>query len=424
MFFAHLAGSCPLWPGQRPPAAAGWLRRRPPAPSARRLGSSPAALATVPAWLDWARWSNRAVWCQSSGCSPTSDRATDRAGAPRARAVVVQAPAVSPAALALTVPRLAGTGHGGSNRARLVSVAGVLCCPLGGTVPTLTEGGARCRCAAPGALTATSLVGRPSFRLGWEVDRLARAAPPGPSGAVRDRGQPLRRPRRRHQHHAPAAAGPGRRGHPPGPQPLRRRGGHRRRPGGRPGRGRQLLPGRPRRVLPLPGRPPAGRRPRRHAGVRRWRRHHRRRPRSTSCSATGWPASSRPRTARPWAWPPWSTPWSPSATIPWPPPTEADLEAAASAGDHRALARRDHRRRDRHARRRRPARLLAAGRRPAPGAGPRHHRHRGVGEVVADRRAGPPLPPRPGGQAARSPCWPSTRPGARAAGPCSATASA
>jgi methylmalonyl-CoA mutase cobalamin-binding domain/chain len=33
-------------------------------------------------------------------------------------------------------------------------------------------------------------------------------------------------------------------------------------------------------------------------------------------------------------------------------------------------------------------------------AGARHHRHRRLGQVVADRRADPPLPPRPAGQAA------------------------
>ena len=46
---------------------------------------------------------------------------------------------------------------------------------------------------------------------------------------------------------------------------------------------------------------------------------------------------------------------------------------------------------------------LPDGARPHParrGPGARHHRHRRVGQVVADRRAGPPLPPRPGGQAA------------------------
>ena len=50
----------------------------------------------------------------------------------------------------------------------------------------------------------------------------------------------------------------GRRGDPPRPQPVCRRGGDRGHPGGRPGGGRQLLPGRPRRVLQLPGRPAPG----------------------------------------------------------------------------------------------------------------------------------------------------------------------
>ena len=44
-----------------------------------------------------------------------------------------------------------------------------------------------------------------------------------------------------------------------------------------------------------------------------------------------------------------------------------------------------------------PARRLDARGPARPGAG--HHRHRRLGQVVADRRARPPLPPRPGGQA-------------------------
>ena len=43
---------------------------------------------------------------------------------------------------------------------------------------------------------------------------------PDAPGPLRHRGQPVRRPRRRHQHHAADPAGPGRRGDPPRPQPL------------------------------------------------------------------------------------------------------------------------------------------------------------------------------------------------------------
>ena len=83
----------------------------------------------------------------------------------------------------------------------------------------------------------------------------ARARPPG---ALRHGCQPVRRPRRRDLGHAPAAAGAGRRGHPPRPRPQRRGRRHRRRPGGRPGGGDLVLPGRARRVLRLSG-GPAGR---------------------------------------------------------------------------------------------------------------------------------------------------------------------
>ena len=194
----------------------------------------------------------------------------------------------------------------------------------GGGPPGGGPAGWRARWRVPGRavdfgqIGRNTLVGRPSFAVHVSGD--ARAAPSGPPRPVRDRRQPVRRPRRRHQHHAPAAPGPGRRGDPSGPQPLGRRGGDRRRPGGRPGRGRQLLPGRPRRVLQVPGRPPAGRGPGRHPGLRRRGRHHRRRRDRATCRTTGWPASSRPRTARPWAWPPWSTPWWPTATARSPPP--------------------------------------------------------------------------------------------------------
>ena len=49
--------------------------------------------------------------------------------------------------------------------------------------------------------------------------------------------------------------------------------------------------------------------------------------------------------------------------------------------------------------RRRHRRPAGRPRARAHGAGARHHRHRRVGEVVPDRRAGPPVPAGPGGQA-------------------------
>ena len=74
------------------------------------------------------------------------------------------------------------------------------------------------------------------------------------------------------------------------------------------------------------------------------------------------------------------------------PPASVD---AVLAGEHAALAR--------------ALTLAEAGRLPAelagrdtgpPGAGARHHRHRWLRQVLAHRRAGPPVPARPGGQAA------------------------
>ena len=96
-----------------------------------------------------------------------------------------------------------------------------------------------------------NIVGRPSNsgRSVMAAEGLYVATPTDPGA---DRGRAVRRPRRRDQHHAAHPAGPGRRGHPPRPQPLGRRGRRRGDPGGR-RRGRdQLLPGRPRRVLRVP----------------------------------------------------------------------------------------------------------------------------------------------------------------------------
>ena len=175
---------------------------------------------------------------------------------------------------------------------------------------------------------------------------------------------------------------------------------HRGRAGGRAGRRRLLLPGRPQRVLPLPRRPPPraeGRGPRQ--GLRRrWRRDHRR-ARSPSCRRTASRRSSRPRTGSAWVWRTMINTivadvrrrprrgarhrprrrCSPATRVRWPVPITA-LEA-------------------------RPARRRAASSSSAPPRPPRraaragHHRHRRLGQVVAHRRAGAALPPRPGGQA-------------------------
>ena len=101
-------------------------------------------------------------------------------------------------------------------------------------------------------------------------DPARRGRQPAP---LRDRGVPVRRPRRGDPHHAADDPGPRRRGDPPGPQPRRRRD----RPGGRAGGRRrdrdQLLPGRPHRVLPLHDRPAGGGGQGRRPRFRRRRRH-------------------------------------------------------------------------------------------------------------------------------------------------------
>ena len=81
---------------------------------------------------------------------------------------------------------------------------------------------------------------------------------PHPQGALRHRRAPVRRPRRRDQHHAAHPAGHGRRGDPPRPQPLGRRDRQGGAAGGRAGHRDQLVPGRPRRVLQVHGRPAEG----------------------------------------------------------------------------------------------------------------------------------------------------------------------
>ena len=94
-------------------------------------------------------------------------------------------------------------------------------------------------------------------------------------GALRHRRIAVRRPRCSDQHHAAHPAGHGRRGDPPGAQPLGRRSRHRGAAGGRAGHCHQQLPGRARRVLQVHDRSAQGTRRRAHQGLRRRRRRHR-----------------------------------------------------------------------------------------------------------------------------------------------------
>ena len=217
-------------------------------------------------------------------------------------------------------------------------------------------------------------------------------------GPLRHRGEPVRRPRRVDQHHAPDPAGDRLRGDPSRPQPLGR-GDRQLRDAGRRARHRDLVvPGRPRRVLQVHARPAARARRRPHQGVRRRRR--RDRPGGDRGAArlrrhADLLAGGRPE-ARP---------------------------AGDDQRDRRRVRRRPRRRRvptsiaaladgDRFARTRALARTITGarsghgaggfrtraaargrGRSETPGA--RHHRHRRRGQELADRRAGPPLPPRP-----------------------------
>ena len=131
-------------------------------------------------------------------------------------------------------------------------------------------------------------------------DGSARACAPRP---LRQRGEPLRRPRRGDQHHAADPAAPGRRGGAPRPQPLGRRGGRGRDPGGRAGHRDQLVPGRARRVLHLPRRAAARARRRAHPGLRRRRRRDRAARDRAAARARRRARSSPPRTASASAYP-------------------------------------------------------------------------------------------------------------------------
>ena len=87
---------------------------------------------------------------------------------------------------------------------------------------------------------------------------------------------------------------------PPRPQPLGRRGGHGGAAGGRAGHRRVQLPGRPRRILRLHGRPAAPAAARAHPGLRRRRRRDRAAEIRRAASLRRG-ASTAPRTASAWA---------------------------------------------------------------------------------------------------------------------------
>ena len=227
--------------------------------------------------------------------------------------------------------------------------------------------------------------------------RAPRADPPGPP---RHRLEPLRRPRRLDQHHAADLPEPGLRGDPPRPQPLGRGGRRRRDRGGRAGRrGRSYQGGHIEYfeylVESLRG---AGRRPRARSSAAAAASSST--TRSTRLRESGVHASSPPRTASAWAWPAMINPVvARLRRRPRRRPAGPSVEALL-AGERSAIARGHHRRRDRRPRRRGPAASSARPPRRRTRARPRHHRHGGSGKSSPHRRARPPLPPRPAGQAA------------------------
>ena len=125
----------------------------------------------------------------------------------------------------------------------------------------------------------------------------------GQAAALRHRRLAVRRPRCRHQHHAPPDPGAGRRGDPPRPQPRRARDvvraalqedadgiAYQSYQGGHTEYFRYMVD-----MLRETRR-------RAHPRVRRRRRHHHARKRSTSCRPTASSASTTPTTACRWAW--------------------------------------------------------------------------------------------------------------------------
>ena len=219
----------------------------------------------------------------------------------------------------------------------------------------------------------------------------------GPQGPVRHGREPVRRPRRLDQHHAAHPPGERLRGHPPRPQPRRRGDRAVRDRGGRARHRDLVLPGRARRVLQVHDRPAARARRRPRPGVRRRRRRHRaRRDRRAARVRRRAHLLARGRAA----------------------PRAAGHDQRMRRGVRRrpgrraaGLARRPHVRRPllAHARagaaHHRARRRQGAGEAPrrahprggeARHAGARHHRHGRRGQELAHRRAGAPLPPRPG----------------------------
>ncbi len=224
--------------------------------------------------------------------------------------------------------------------------------------------------------------------------------PPEAQGALRHRGIAVRRARRSDQHHAAHPAKHGRRGGPPGAQPIGRRGRHRGVAGRRAGHRGQQLPGRARRVLQVHDRAAARARGREHPGVRRrWRRDRagrdpragrRRRahlqPRRRAAHGPerddrrdGDALRRRPGAAG-------------RRRCEGDPRTQRSGVARAGAADHGARERRGVEG---------DARRVEAGRGSVESTRGRHHRHGWRGQVVVERRAGAPAAARPGRQAAR-----------------------
>ena len=202
-----------------------------------------------------------------------------------------------------------------------------------------------------------------------------------------------------------------------------RRDRHRRGAGGRAGRGRVVLPGRARRVLPLPGRPAPGRGPRRRAGLRRRRRGHRP-DEIAELEAYGVTKIFSPEDGQRLGLAPMintivaacdvdpvaagrltssTTCWRDDQPVASPGPSPPSRSAGSSP--HWST----------------PLREAAEAQSRARA---RDHRHRRLRQVVAHRRAGATASGSTRRTSSASPCSPSTPPGAAAAAPCSATASA
>ncbi len=233
------------------------------------------------------------------------------------------------------------------------------------------------------------------------LDPSAAGLQAAPQGALRHRCEPVRRPRRVDQHHAAHPPGERLRGDPPRAQPLGRGDRHLRAAGGCARHRDLVVPGRPRRVLPLHDRPSARARRRPRQGVRRRRRRDRRLRdqgparlrRDADLLAGGRPEARaagndqrnrRGRRRR---------------------PREDAADLAGGPAGRRSVPAHARARATHHGARKRRSAAAAARRAHRRGtrgedSGARHHRHRRRRQELAHRRAGAPLPPRPGRRAA------------------------